>query len=435
MKKIETEIVVIGAGLAGTAAALAAVKSGRRVMVLGRESGASAMNSGALDIAADPGAIPAHPEKWSVDVRKNIEELLVRSPMHPYHLIGDSGEKILEEIKKALALVFPGEDHFLSGEPGRNRLVFNQLGTFKQTALTQARMLSFEDLSRIRKILLVDFSGFRDFDPDFFRRNFLHWTDCLGARVELAIAQISTNGLSDKSSLENARWIEENFEETLEKLKSAVKSSAAELVILPPVIPVIHREELMTKLEQEAGSKVRELLSFPPSVPGKRLGDYLQERLKQDGIERLMGKAAGFEANGQKIKSVLARCESEEVQISAAGFVLATGGFLAGGISKSESFKEEVFGLEVFCGSEPMGTIFTEKLTSARLTNPHPVFSVGLKVSPEMKPLDRDGRITYENLCAAGSVLSGANYIFDGSAAGASLASGCKAGNIAAKSL
>ena len=428
MKKVETDVLVIGAGLAGVAAALAARKSGKKVVVLARESGASAMSSGAIDIAGDPVAIPGRPEKWSGNILENIDELLLRYPDHPYSLVADAPEKILEQVRNAIALVFPPGEAFLSGDGNRNILAFNQIGTFKQTAFTQARMLNLDDLKNGGNALVVGFSGFRDFDADFFRKNFLHWTAQLGAKVNLAVEEISTNGLQDKSSLEVSRWVLENLGQVTEGIGRLVKAKSAALLILPPIMPAEKRVEFMDRLEKGYSIEVRELLSLPPSVPGKRLAHYLDQRLKQEGVDRLLGRAASFQAEGLKLLSVSTEYELDRTDIFAHSFVLAGGGFLAGGIEKDDYFKEGIFGLDVFCADRPTGKIFTEKLTSVKLTHPQPLFSVGLKTDENARVLDKNGKVAYENLFAAGAILAGGNYIMDGTGAGAALASGLKAG-------
>lgn len=428
MRTIETEILVLGAGLSGVSAALAAQAAGKKVLVLGRDSGASAMNSGAIDIASDPNPIPGNPQKWTADIRRNIEELLARSPEHPYHLISQSPDEILEHLFKARTLVFPDKDGFITGSENHTQLAFNQLGTFKPTAIIQTRMLNLDDLRETDRALVLGFSGLSDFDPQFFAKNLTHWSLQLGAKNSMDISEIATDNLHDQSTLQFSKWLGENLERFLEDTMRAVRAVKASLVILPPVIPGGQREEILNRLEKTCAVRVRELLSLPPSVPGKRLVQYLEQRVAAQGIERIPCKATGFEAAGGKVISVMAECGLEKIKISARAFILAAGSFLAGGIVKDEEFREPVFGLDIFCGNKPLGKIFTEKLTSVKLTSPHPLFAVGLKADREMRVLDRDGKIVFANLFAAGSILAGGNYIFDGSGGGLALAAGFKAG-------
>ena len=170
MNKLQTDVLVIGSGLAGTAAALSAGASGKKVAVLSRDGGASAMSSGALDLAGDLLTVPGRPELWSNGIAKNLEDILIRIPDHPYRLLGNSSEKVLAKIKTAFNLVFPAGNGLVSGNFANNQLVFNQLGTFKATACCQTQMLSLDDLRDADQALVVDFPELRDFDAEFFRK-------------------------------------------------------------------------------------------------------------------------------------------------------------------------------------------------------------------------------------------------------------------------
>src|SRR5262249_25551605 len=75
---VAMNVLVIGGGLAGAAAALSAQKAGARVLLVSRGPGATALSSGAADIAAleDAPILDA-------------ARALARKPGHPYALVGD----------------------------------------------------------------------------------------------------------------------------------------------------------------------------------------------------------------------------------------------------------------------------------------------------------------------------------------------------------
>lgn len=433
MKKLETEILVLGGGLAGTASALSARKAGNKVALICKDGGASAMSSGALDIAGDILAITAKPERWRTSIAENLEEILIRNLEHPYHLLGDSSDQVLTQIKSAFELVFPSSSGFLQGDFSRNQKVFNQMGTFKHTAFFQQNMLTLDDLLNAEQATLINFSELNDFDGEFFKKNFEYWSSRLGAKTRLSILNTNLGISSSQSCLELAKFIEQNTEQVLEKINANLKGLSSQLLILPPVLPGRKRKEILQQLEQLSKANVRELLALPPSVAGKRLQEYLDDALKFSGVEKVWAKAVSFKSDAKKITSVQAQNRSEQLEIFAHKFILASGSFLAGGLSKLGEFKESIFGLEVFNNSHPIRKIFTEKLSGLRITAPHPVFSLGVKTSSDQRPIGSDGRIVFENLFAAGSILSGANYIFDGTGAGVALATGFRVGQALAK--
>ena len=96
---------VIGAGLAGLAAALTLREGGAEVEVISRAPGASALGGGTLDFAgASPasGATPARDRNgaWLAPTAR-IGELLARNPTHPYHLLLEPGREH-EQVREAI---------------------------------------------------------------------------------------------------------------------------------------------------------------------------------------------------------------------------------------------------------------------------------------------------------------------------------------------
>jgi len=55
---LEAEVLVVGGGMAGAVAALAARAAGARAILVRRSPGATALSSGAVSVAPDLGALP-----------------------------------------------------------------------------------------------------------------------------------------------------------------------------------------------------------------------------------------------------------------------------------------------------------------------------------------------------------------------------------------
>src|SRR5207237_3054764 len=83
---LTADVVVVGGGMAGACAALAAREKGAEVLLVARASGATALSSGAIDFggAADDATVG------------DGARALSRQPGHPYALLGDSLSALLE---------------------------------------------------------------------------------------------------------------------------------------------------------------------------------------------------------------------------------------------------------------------------------------------------------------------------------------------------
>lgn len=94
--------------------------------------------------------------------------------------------------------------------------------------------------------------------------------------------------------------------------------------------------------------------------------------------------------------------------IHARSFVLATGKFVAGGITAREEFRESVFDLPVWL--EQLGEIFTTAdaltLTDPLRTERQALLHAGVHTDAQQRPVDRAGDVVYENVFVAGTVRS-----------------------------
>lgn len=129
---IEADVVVVGGGAAGAVAALAAREEGLRVAVVRRSWGATALSSGAADLAPDPVATAARPRGDRRSIRASVEALALARPGHPYAVLRCR----LGELDAALAFATRATGGALSFAPldGDNRLLLSPLGTLKATA-------------------------------------------------------------------------------------------------------------------------------------------------------------------------------------------------------------------------------------------------------------------------------------------------------------
>jgi glycerol-3-phosphate dehydrogenase subunit B len=441
-KVLSADLVVIGSGLAGTAAALAAREKGLEVCLVASDRGASAMGSGALDLCGDPCSVPGQPQRTSREFAHNLRELLLRNSGHPFHLLSDSENPepaIIALFEKALAAIFNAKaDSMISGSAENSRPFLTNLGTFKFSAFAD-RLTAVLDDPLLARPLAIGFFELADFDPNYWLKAAKANAEMMGVSMEptgAITARLELGG--EMSSLELAKHLEskgsaEAFVQRLARVRGRFTEASA--AVIPAVLPFSKRDQILEELKEKTGLTFLEILSLPPSVPGQRLSERLAKRLEEESVVRVFGKVKGYRAGGRRIISIhvessLPVQRGRPIKVEGAGFILASGSFLGGGLRKDPHFRETIFDLPVFCDNQIAGEIFTEKLTRVSIRGPHPLFAVGIKADHELRPIGRDRKPAFENLRAAGSILAGSNYLAHGTGAGVALATGFQAGTL-----
>ncbi|MDR2348591.1 MAG: hypothetical protein LBD90_08290, partial [Bifidobacteriaceae bacterium] len=113
------------------------------------------------------------------------------------------------------------------------------------------------------------------------------------------------------------------------------------------------------------------------------------------------------------------------------GIVHAPGGFEAGAIAMDSHYglAETLFGLPL------TGLRAVEELVPEEYSEAPPLFRVGVRVDPQMRPLDQAGQPVYENLRVAGSLIGGAVRWAEKSGEGVALGSAWAAAQSLLRSL
>ncbi len=121
------DLIVIGSGLAGSAAACFAVTRGLKIAQISANIGELAFASGMLDLL---GIYPAHEQKLWDQPWDGIAALIDRSPQHPYAKLGIA--RIREAMQGFLAFLDSAGLSY-GGLPDRNVTLATALGTLKTT--------------------------------------------------------------------------------------------------------------------------------------------------------------------------------------------------------------------------------------------------------------------------------------------------------------
>ncbi|WP_436924466.1 glycerol-3-phosphate dehydrogenase subunit GlpB [Halosimplex amylolyticum] len=421
---IESEVAVIGGGLAGAFAALSAAREGADVRLLSYKQSTLAQASGLVDLqgytpegdgpVADPyEAIPALPDE------------------HPYSAVGVDG------VRAAMALFDEVADRYRGAHTDRNALLPTHGGTVKPTARYPsgaAAGLASDD----RDALLVGFRSLVDFDAPHAAahlRNAGVPFDVLGASIEFP-GDLN----ADAKVTRYAKLLDEDSEVPVggrpRNVRSALAAAVephldgAERVGFPAVLGDDDPAAVRESLERALGVPVFEVPMGPPSLPGLRLEDDLYAALDDAGVSMETGNPVVDYDGESRVEQVSIDRNGARIPFTAEQFVLATGGLVGKGIgSDREGVREPIFDCHVPHAADRYEWFDRDAFGD------HDFAHFGVRTDGTLRPLDDEGSVEFENLRAAGSVLGGYDFAAEKSGSGVSIATGHAAGTAAAEAV
>ncbi|MCF8104713.1 MAG: glycerol-3-phosphate dehydrogenase subunit GlpB [Desulfohalobiaceae bacterium] len=418
MITLQTDLTIIGSGIAGLSAALFAVQKGLGTVLIG-DGGASEFASGLLDVlgAFSGESITQWDDPWA-----GIAALPQRFPGHPYNCLqAGEIEQALAEVVRALSgagLAYAGDHQkknvrIMTG-PGRYKL------TYRVPETMWPGVEAFEDKS---PCLVVDFHGLKDFSGPWLRSSLAEvWPGLRTERIRFP----ETQGKPELLAVRLAQSLES--EQVREKLAGAVAPliRGDKFLAFPALLGMYSSGRIRAELEERLGVSVFEIPIMPPSVPGLRLLETL------GGI--LNGYSCFRRESGKRVCRARQEASKEFVlnlddggricKVISRRVILATGRFLGRGLQAEPGcIREAVFDLPVVHPGED-GVWHREDLFDQR---GHPANRAGLEVDPTFRPLDRQGNVLYENLYAVGSILAHSDWMRMKCGAGVAIASAFKA--------
>ena len=439
---IREDVLVVGGGIAGATAALAAAESGATVRLLSHKKSTLRQASGLIDVL---GAIPRDGLSDGADPAGDRspgdrtepagggptgESELVADPFeaigrlpeaHPYRVVGGGAIRDgLELFDDAVGDAYEG------AHTDRNALVITHGGTIKPTA-RYPESVAPGLASAERDTLLVGFAGLTDFDAPAAAAHL----DAAGVpfAVDGATVEFPVRFRDDALTTRFAKALDTDESNARRRLADAVRDADADLdgydrVGFPAMLGDDEGEAVRADLEDRLGASVFQIPTGPPSLLGMQLEDLLFDALDAAGVRLASGNpAVGYEASDGRIDSVLVDRRGREVPYAAEEFVLATGGLVGKGIdSDRDAVTEPIFGCHVphpedrYDWSEPAAF------------GDHAFARFGVVPDDDLRPAGESGEPEFENLRAAGGVLGGADTPREKSAAGVSLATGAYAG-------
>ncbi|HDR14162.1 MAG TPA: anaerobic glycerol-3-phosphate dehydrogenase subunit B [Desulfobacteraceae bacterium] len=397
---IDCELAVVGAGIAGMAAAMFASNRGVSTVQIGR-TGEIAFASGLIDLM---GVHPVEKNRISENPWSAIEALVKYSPEHPYALLGK--RKILDSLNETIQFLEPfGLNYQSRGE--NNSLIATPAGTLKPTYLVPSSMWSgVQSLKDKIRCTIAGFQGLKGFSPRQMANVLEHrWPGLQPVTISFPVASCAPEIYPEQLALRLD--LPEQRHHLADLLGPNVRNTAA--VGLPAVLGIYRSEQAIADLEQFLGIPVFEIPTIPPSVPGIRLKEAFSAGLLRNRV-RLLHQLRVLDvapANGMKFHLKVGRKDPELI-IKASGVILASGRFLGGGLHAGKNgIRETIFNLPV---RDP---VVRESWHHMNPMDPrgHPINRAGLEIDENFRPLKKSGVPAFENLFVAGSILANQDWM------------------------
>lgn len=445
---LSADVLVVGAGAAGAIAALAAREAGASVIVARKAWGATALSSGAADVAPDPLSSPGSPLGGRASVEACARSLALRRPEHPYAILRER----LGELGPALQFASRATGGLLAfGDPSEeNRVLLSPLGVLKQSAGGLRSILSGDLLGAGGTVGVVGFDR-PGLELDAHLLAAAAEEACARAGLELRALAVECDLLrwSDLPLLrrhEIAARIEADPEALASSIARALPEEPVALLLLPPMISRGDPASVLRTVEERLGVRCAELPAGARSVPGVRLQEGLERRLREAGVRLVEGEVflEGVDDTPSlverprrdwsgRLRLSASRVARDGAQpIAARACVLASGKFIGGGVERHGRMREPIFDLPVWVeGAVDEGRWLGDSTRPAWLER-QPAMAAGLRVDDSLRPLLRDGALFDDRVFACGGVLAGNDPAADGAGIGLAVLTGFLAGREAA---
>jgi glycerol-3-phosphate dehydrogenase subunit B len=417
------DVVVIGAGLAGLTAAVAAAEAGARVHVLAKGHAATHWGPGGIDVAGIPAA----------STPRDGVRMLAAQPGHPYAILGDDVAGALEWIRPLLAA---GGAEYLGDLDTPLQLVPTSIGGTRRAAILPAGQAAARSpWAPGERLIVCGIVGFKDFWPEVIAASLSRERIWEGGNrpASVAPASVALPGLAARHNL-NALEIARRFDDPAWRAKAieamaraidAVPGSGGR-VALPAVLGIRQHADVLADLQQRLPAAPFEMPLVPPSVPGMRLYAALRAALLRAGGRVQIGEMIErVEHDGRRVTAVVSAAAVRTYTVRTGALVIATGGIAGGGLVAERDGRlfEPLLGL-------PVEAPPADEWLAADAFDPagHPLEKAGIRTDAELRPVAADGASPFDNVRVAGSLLAGQRYVRDRCGDGVALTSGWRAG-------
>jgi glycerol-3-phosphate dehydrogenase subunit B len=288
------------------------------------------------------------------------------------------------------------------------------------------------------RLVVCGIAGFKDFWPGAIAASLERpwvWRNATGvgdrpAAVEALVVELS--GVAGRRNL-TALHLARLFDDPAWRMEAFGAISAAlrgrpggpGRIALPAVLGLADHAAAFEEASQALPLVAFEVPLISPSVPGLRLFDALRAALRRRGGRISVGEeVVRVETAGRRVTAVVAAAAARDRVFRTSGVVLATGGIAGGGlIGRADgTLVEPLLGLPV----EAPGAgewLAPDPFDPAG----HPLEAAGIRTDHVLHPVDGRGRVAFDNVAIAGSLLAGQRYLTERCGDGVAVTSGRRA--------
>lgn len=408
----KTDVVVVGSGLAGLVAALAAGERGKRVTLLTFGAGALSIGSGCVDLLGYLNGKPVDGDP--------LDALNALPPSHPYRTVG------VERVRAALD--FFTDFCARQGSPllprlSRNRRLPTVMGTLKPTYLCPPSA-DADLLHDARRVLVAGVGGLKDCHPGLIIGQLRRYPTLADKEYrETVLPAPFGKTHRNITPLDVARYLdtEAGVAWLCDHLTPQLRD--ADVVLVPPICGT--EDGVWHALRRHLGRPLLEMLSIPPGVSGLRLRRMLLRALHENNVEIVENvSVTRAEVEGDRCTALITSGFDHERSYPADAFIIATGGFMGGGFASEPGVaREAIFGLPLRL---PDGSVPEDPTdwSAPDIFGSHPFAMMGVAVDDALRPVDDTGAPRLKNVHFAGRSLGGYDFSTEKSGNGVALVTG-----------
>jgi glycerol-3-phosphate dehydrogenase subunit B len=393
LPEINCDLLVIGSGITGMAAALFAANRGMNTVQVGL-AGELGFSSGFLDL------LGVHPvadgRVWDRPF-DGMAALIKEYPRHPYAFLN------ADEMRTALA----GFISFLAvnglpyhTEPDHNLTMITPAGTLKTTYAVPATVQNgVRAVTEKAPCLIIDFHGLKGFSgTQIVEALDTAWPDLKTRRIPFPDA--SGELLPEHMALSLER--PEYRAQLADAMRPHLDSVA--YVGLPAILGLYQPMTVFEDMQRRLNRPLFEIPTMPPAIGGLRLKGVFEQALPRLSVRtHYQQKIIAVDYRGRDgFRFDIGRGHPQRV-IRAKRAILASGRFIGGGLaSDRKAVRETIFNLPVY---QP-GTRSKWHRKSFLDPKGHPINRFGVETDDHWQPVDNNGLPVYPGLFAAGSILA-----------------------------